>query len=458
VKAALPAGSAIVAFVRYLHYPVGTPAATKGVSPGVPTPSYLAFVLKAGDPGASAVVPLGPARVLDDRIATWRKQMTSVAMAGGRSTRRAEAALRRTGAELRATIWDSLAPHLEGLGRVFIVPDGPLHLVNWEALPGKGNAYLIEQAPLLHYLSTERDLLPAEQGASGRGLLVIDSPVFDEPPSPATRVATGGSGAAPPEARVAGGTFRGARSACGDFRSMRFDPLPASAREAEAIARIWRQTSVQGEAPEIGQALLRLSGPTATEAAVKQRVRGTRVLHLATHGFFLGSRCASAAEHVGHSSADQPRPDSAPAENPLLLAGFALSGANRRETAGQEDEDGILTGEEIAALDLRGVELAVLSACDTGVGEVRAGEGVLGLRRAFQVAGARTVVMSLWPVDDEATRQWMTGVYERRFVRGAGIAEAVRESSLEQLRRRRRTGASTHPFYWAGFIAAGDWR
>jgi CHAT domain-containing protein len=200
---------------------------------------------------------------------------------------------------------------------------------------------------------------------------------------------------------------------------------------------------------------VRLSGRAATEAAVKAGAAGTRVLHLATHGFFLGARCAPTPDRVAHA---EPAGEIDAGENPLLLAGFALSGANRRESAGPDDEDGILTAEEIAALDLRGVEWAVLSACDTGVGEVRAGEGVLGLRRAFQVAGARTVIMSLWPVDDENTRRWMTGVYERRFVRGAGTMEAVRESSLEQLRRRRTAGLSTHPFYWAGFIAAGQWR
>jgi CHAT domain-containing protein len=204
--------------------------------------------------------------------------------------------------------------------------------------------------------------------------------------------------------------------------------------------------------------VLRLSGRGATEAALKDRAAGARVLHLATHGFFLGSRCASAAGSSAIGAADDPDARARSAGNPLLLAGFALTGANRRAAAGPQVEDGILTAEEIAALDLRSVEWAVLSGCDTGVGEVLPGEGVFGLRRAFQLAGARTVIMSLWPVDDEDTRRWMTGVYERRFAAGAATTEAVRESTLEQLRRRRRTGSSTHPFYWAAFIAAGDWR
>jgi CHAT domain-containing protein len=145
-------------------------------------------------------------------------------------------------------------------------------------------------------------------------------------------------------------------------------------------------------------------------------------------------------------------------ENPLLLSGLALAGANHRETAGPEEEDGILTAEEIAALNLVGTELAVLSGCDTGVGEVKAGEGVLGLQRAFQLAGARALVMSLWPVEDEAARQWMATFYRSRLAVGLDIPESVRKASRRALRQRRARGLSTHPFYWAGFVATGDWR
>jgi CHAT domain-containing protein len=145
-------------------------------------------------------------------------------------------------------------------------------------------------------------------------------------------------------------------------------------------------------------------------------------------------------------------------QNPLRLAGLALAGANRRESAGPGRDDGILTCEEIAALDLSGARWAVLSACDTGVGEIRAGEGVLGLRRAFQIAGARTVVMSLWSVDDQATRVWMRALYEGRFQDRLSTADAVHAANLKVLRDRRAKGESVEPFYWAAFVAAGDWK
>ena len=118
----------------------------------------------------------------------------------------------------------------------------------------------------------------------------------------------------------------------------------------------------------------------------------------------------------------------------------------------------MLTAEEIAALNLNGVEWAVLSGCDTGVGEIRAGEGVFGLRRAFQVAGVKTVIMSLWTVEDQATRQWMAALYENRLVKKLATVDAVREASVTMLRQRRAKGISTHPLYWAAFVATGDWR
>ena len=138
----------------------------------------------------------------------------------------------------------------------------------------------------------------------------------------------------------------------------------------------------------------------------------------------------------------------------LAAVGAELQQSN--EAAALGEDDGILTAEEITSVDLSGVEWAVLSACDTGIGEVRAGEGVFGLRRAFQIAGARTLIMSLWPVDDEVTRAWMRELYTNRFIKHMSTIDSVHEASLALLNERREKGLSTHPFYWAGFVAAGD--
>ena len=235
---------------------------------------------------------------------------------------------------------------------------------------------------------------------------------------------------------------------------MNFEPLPAASEEVGEVAALWTEGRPSAK-------VVQLTGPAASEAAFKENAAGQRVLHLATHGFFLGGQCESAFDGtrgVGGIVSAGPEPETITGENPLLLSGLALAGANHRSAAGPDEEDGILTAEEIAALDLTGVEWAVLSACDTGVGEIQAGEGVFGLRRAFQVAGARTVIMSLWSVEDESAREWMRALYEGRLEDGLDTAAAVHNASLTVLEARRKRGESTHPSFWAGFVAAGDWR
>jgi CHAT domain-containing protein len=296
--------------------------------------------------------------------------------------------------------------------------------------------YLIEAGPVVHHLSAERDLAPARGEPRGRGLLVLGNPSFDGPVSPP---------AVPPAPRAVPGPgirFRGTADACASFRDLEFEALPASGEEADTIAGVWR--AEQAVAGGDSGAVLSLRGEAASEANLKREAPGRRVIHLAPHGFFLGDDC--------------PDPEGVERSSPLLRSGLALAGANRREAAGADGEDGILTAEEIAALDLSSVEWAVLSACDTGLGTVRAGEGVLGLRRAFQVAGADTVVMSLWAVDDQTTRRFMTDLYRKRFEAGLPTATALHEAALGILRERRGDGETAHPFFWAPFVAAGAWQ
>ena len=232
---------------------------------------------------------------------------------------------------------------------------------------------------------------------------------------------------------------------------MRFPALPGSRREVADITAAWPSA----DASEVTV----LSGTAATETAVKRAVSGRRVVHLATHGFFLGGECVPGmAGSRGVGGLVSRRSGASDTDNPLLLSGLALAWANRRDKARTSEDDGILTAEEIASLNLQGTEWAVLSACDTGLGEIKAGEGVFGLRRAFQVAGARTVIMSLWSVEDAAARVWMRALYDGRFQQGLATADAVRHASRTVLAERRAKRLTTHPFYWAGFVAAGDWR
>jgi CHAT domain-containing protein len=144
-------------------------------------------------------------------------------------------------------------------------------------------------------------------------------------------------------------------------------------------------------------------------------------------------------------------------ENPLLLSGLVLAGAHRGAGGTGDAEDGIVTAEELAALDLRGLAIASLSACDTGLGTVTAGEGVFGLRRALEIAGTRTVLMSLWQVPDESARRWMAEFYRHVFA-GEPVQLASRAASRASLEALRAAGIADHPHLWAGFVAAGDWK
>jgi len=453
VAAALPAGSALVAFARYSHLvrQESQSAAQAAAGKPEPVPSYVAFVMRATDK-APSVTPLGKAEEIETLVARWRKEVEEGII---RSLKQAEVSYRRVGEELRQRIWDPVASHSSGAERVFIVPDGALNLINFSALPVGKSDYLVESRPLIHYLSAERDLvLPETGGAQGEGLLALGGADF-EGASLFASLAPGGKSTQEPFAGVVkpARTFRGNRSDCGDFQSLLFKPLPGTQREAQEVIALWSKHKKN---------VVHLTGTAASEAALKALAPGRQILHLATHGFFLGADCPSALQSAGSaasmSSLQREQPPPITGENPLLLSGLALAGANHRDAAGPDEEDGILTAEEIASLDLSGVDWAVLSACDTGVGEVQAGEGVFGLRRAFEVAGAATLIMSLWSVEDEATRQWMNALYEARLVQGLSTAKAVREASLTVLRKRRGKGQSTHPFFWAGFVAAGDWR
>jgi CHAT domain-containing protein/tetratricopeptide (TPR) repeat protein len=459
IAASLPRDAVLVAFVRYARHDLQKTGA--GKAPPEPVASYAAFVLRAGK-HEPEFMPLGTAGEIESLLAVWRRDIARQAEAMDASAKTSESTCRRSGAALRRRIWDPLVPGLGNARKVFVVPDAALHLVSLASLPVGSSQYLVETGPLIHYLSTERDLVPA-QSQHGEGILVVGNPAFDQA-GKLVVAANQQSGPGAPTTGTAGTRLRGARSACGTFQTLHFPPLPGSQQEAEDVAVLWKQSAAGGNAqimrgpvqPATGQ-LLQMTGPDASLEAFEQRAPGKRVLHVATHAFFLEGSCESAVQRRLDANKRDESFLPATAENPLLLSGLAFAGANRRASVKPGETDGILTAEEIAGINLEGVDWAVLSACDTGVGEIKVGEGVFGLRRAFQVAGAKTVIMSLWPVEDETTRQWMGTLYREHFLNGKDTAESVRAASLQILSQRRAKHQSTHPFYWGAFIAAGDW-
>jgi CHAT domain-containing protein/tetratricopeptide (TPR) repeat protein len=450
VRAALPARSALVSFASYDRTLVGGPpsiasqTSSAKFQPLRKVRSYIAFVVTAASP-TIAVVPLGTAAGVNDLVARWHEAATDVERL--QTGTDAEDAYRVAGTALRRRVWDPLSRHLPGVATVFVVPEGTLNLVSLAALPIGQTKYLLEQGPIIHYLSAERDIVTGASAESANvGLLAVGGAAFDD----ATVFAGAMKSKLSAHPAPAGASGPRVRGGCDDLSSLTFGPLDATSKEVHEVAGLWTQSRAQI-----------LENHAATERAFKTTAPGQRVLHLATHGFFLGA-CGPSSAGTRSVGGIVARPGTQRAaglqDNPLLLSGLAMAGANRRRSAGPNDEDGILTAEEVASLNLNGVEWAVLSACDTGLGEVRVGEGVLGLRRAFQVAGVHTVIMSLWSVEDQATLEWMRALYVGRTQKGLSTAEAMRAASLSVLRARRARGLTTHPFYWGGFIAAGDWR
>ena len=213
---------------------------------------------------------------------------------------------------------------------------------------------------------------------------------------------------------------------------MYFAPLAGTADEARSIKSLFPEALV-------------LTGQQATKPALK-RLEAPRVLHIATHGFFLDD----AKDNANRTPGTRAISVKTSLENPFLRSGLALAGANLNRSGA---DDGILTALEASNLNLWGTKVVTLSACETGVGEVKNFEGVYGLRRAFFLAGAETLLMSMWPVSDRVTRETMTAFYTG-LRDGLGRGEALRQAQLSMLKHKDRQ----HPFYWASFILGGEWR
>ena len=360
--------------------------------------SYLAMVSLGGSCATPLRVELGDAASIDLAVARYRRRVASGAAAAGLESR---------AKELGGRLWRPIAQVIGARERVWLVPDGALSSLPFGALMHDDGRYLLET----HRVGTLANALDLVQsGPPGRGALVAGGIVYDAPGTPI-------------DAGHALATRSAPRGGLEDFSY-----LAATADEAQAVAEHLRGR----------EDVSLLSASEVTEARLRRDAPGKRLLHLATHGFFATGAVRSGLGEAGGM-------------NPMLLSGVVLAGAN---VGGSGDgDDGILTAEEVVGLDLRGVELVVLSACETGLGEVRDGEGVLGLRRAFALAGARSLVLSLWKVPDQETRELMDRFYAALATESP--ADALRAAQLALLGSLRARGKEGHPFYWAAFVVSG---
>lgn len=391
VAEALPRGSALLEIVRYRPSDFAAPVSSEE---RLGPPRYLAFVLPAGAPGKLRALDLGPAEPIEDAVAAWLRLITPTPE---------DASLVRAAWDPAAYLSTALVmPLVEAAGKaehLIIAPDGALARLPFVAL-SDGTRMLIESR-MVTLVDTGRDVLawarprPATQGVP----YVAGGIDYDAGPRK-------GEPEAPDRSQLAYGI--------GPFAL-----LPGMKAEADAVACHIDATVESGVLP------------------LERRVKGLvspAILHLATHGFFIPL-------------------DGAPTvRNPLLRSGVALVGINRAlagETMLPGAEDGVLNAEDVLSMDLGGTDLVVLSACETGLGEIAENEGVFGLRRAFAMAGARALVMSLWSVPDEPTMVLMQKLYAH-LAKGEGVGAALWAAQREV--RPRFDGIVN----WAAFVLAGD--
>lgn len=408
----------------------------------------VAFVLGGGN--EILRIELGPQKPIAEAVEAFRAALESRKVVGDES-----------GAHLQRLIWEPLSSQIQGSDTVLISPDGDLARCPFSALPAREKGkYLIEDvaiavvafpAMIPEVVSHERSLKAdaakdAERDGKG-SLLIVGDVDFGAKP---------GSSDVPGQSRSSiSGVQRGKRD--------NWQRLPATRAEALAI-----RDSFESRFADSKVEFLR--GPQATESAVRNASQAHRWLHLATHGFFATAPEGSGAAQARSGSATTL--DHAAATfnilgyDPGLRSGLVLAGANTDATLGEDD--GHLTATEVSQLNLPLTELVVLSACETGLGENANGEGVMGLQRAFQIAGARNVICTLWKVDDEGTRALITRFYENMWTRGMPKLQALREAQVWMLNEGKVRGLQAvagekpvsriPPYYWAAFVLSGDWR
>ena len=408
------------------------------------TTHYVAWIVPAV--GQIVRVDLGDAAEIEKLVESFRAEIEKAGGKGGKITEVGEIGATKAVVEklaaLSQKIWQPIEGHLpEDTKRLIFSPDGALWLVPWNAIPvaskpaelekGESNAdeagdfdthYLIEDYSI-STVSSGRDLVQTatDQPSPKSKSAVFSNPNFDQSSSEKQSSYQRLFRRPPqqPDSQT--------RSTAFDQTRHRASPLPGT--ELESAAILPRMIKwLDGAKPD------QFKGRFALESVVKQLVR-PRSIVFATHGFFNES-----TSQTGNA-------------DPLSRCGLLFCGCNDINSAIGGD-DGVLTGTEITAMDLRGTELVVLSACETGIGKIENGNGVAGLRRAFHLAGAQGVASTLWQIPDFDTAKLMSDFFDG-LAAGEAKDDALRSAQIKRIASRRQRYGAAHPFFWAGFSISG---
>jgi tetratricopeptide (TPR) repeat protein len=379
VQAVIPNDSALVEYLRYLQY----------LGKGRSESRYGAVVLRSR--GSARWIPLGNAADIEALV---RRYQTLVR--GSPDEDELSANLKA----LHQAIWTPIQQILsDSTTRVIISPDGRLNFVSFATLLDSNNQFLAEKFAV-QYVAAGRDLLQETKLSANKEVVLFANPDFN-------LMRTGTLVQEDPSAIESDERLRGTEKR--GMEELSFDPLDGTQKESDALSKMFK--SWRWETTD-------LTGAKATKAALLH-LQSPYILHLATHGFFepVGSSDRE-FEQLQTMNENQNVLKSKFFENPMHRSGLALAGAQatinawRRGGVPPTENDGILTAEDVSTLNLKGTWLVTLSACNTGSGEAKAGEGVMGLRRGFIEAGAKNLLMTLWPNSDEATMQIMSNFYE----------------------------------------------
>ncbi|MFM7904213.1 MAG: CHAT domain-containing protein [Microcystis sp.] len=390
---------------------------------------YVAFVLSSENPENVQMIEIGGRDRINKMIANFRSSIIgkyeerNLEVISSQKNDKKKQNSRESGIALRKAVFDPLVKNLGDCQHIFISPDGDLTRLPFEILPTDDSQRLIDNYSI-SYLSSSKDILRFgfKTDRQATDAIVIADPDFDYGLGQH-------SSAIDKELNSSGRQSRDL-----NLEKLEFKRLDGTRQEGIEIA------SLLGVEPWLA------------EKAVKEKLESITsplILHIATHGFFVEDQPETFHQEQLLSAGKSPITQQ---ENPLLRSGLAFAGANWKQKQFRppsEVGNGIITAEEVSNLDLSETELVVLSACETGLGDVQTGEGVFGLRRAFVLAGAKTLVMSLWKVPDQQTQELMTEFY-RRLLWGEGRGEALRNAQLEMRKK------YPDPYYWGAFICQGE--
>lgn len=390
---------------------------------------YIAFMLHAGEPDNIKIIDLGEASIIDKTITAFKKSIDDPRDHKGLKTT-------QLSKKLYTLVFEPVRKQLGFTNKVFISPDGNLNLIPFEIFQGPDGRYLIEDYTF-NYIAAGRDIIGFRKTLSKSGKsVIIGGPDYNLNLNEGRQVTT---------QNAVETSSIDSFTQFSDMRGFHFDPLPGSHEEVKAIQKLMGQD----------RALL-YTGRQATEDVLMQ-CDSPKFLHLSTHGFFLGdqvSRTSLNGFSVNNFPSLPNKSKPVGIQNPLLRSGIALAGANRASaTAGQSS--GIVTAEKILTLKLWGTDMVVLSACNTGLGEIKSGEGVFGLRRAFTHVGAKSIVMSMWSVPDRETKELMVEFY-KNFLDGDDRCQALRQAAIKQMKTVKKRYGNTNPYFWGAFVFMGE--